>query len=79
MIMDSLASLALSTEPPNSEELLSRKPVNRSDSLITRTMIKHIIIQSIYQIAVLMFLVVEGQKFLPEYKDAYDDLIGTDL
>jgi Ca2+ transporting ATPase len=59
--------------------LLRRKPVNRSDSLITPTMIKHIVIQSIYQIALLLFLVVEGQKFLPEYRDGYDDLIGTDL
>lgn len=79
MIMDSLASLALSTEPPNTEELLNKKPVNRSDSLITITMIKHIVIQCIYQITILMFLILKGQEFLPEYKDGYDDLIGTDL
>ena len=35
--MDSLASLALSTEPP-SEELLARPPVNRSTSIVTRQM-----------------------------------------
>ena len=30
MIMDSLASLALSTDPPNTKEMLERKPVERS-------------------------------------------------
>lgn len=65
MIMDSLASLALSTDPPNTQELLRRKPVDRSDSLVTKTMIKHIIIQSIYHISLLLFLVMNGQHFLP--------------
>lgn len=65
MIMDSLASLALSTDPPNTEELLRRKPVDRSDSLITKTMIKHILIQSVYHITLLLFLVMNGQHFLP--------------
>lgn len=79
MIMDSLASLALSTDPPNTQELLRRKPVDRGDSLITKTMIKHILIQSFYQITTLLFLVMYGQKFLPEYADEYDSLIGSDL
>jgi P-type Ca2+ transporter type 2B len=79
MIMDSLASLALSTDPPNTDKMLHQRPVNRSDSLITRTMIKHITIQSIYQIGLLLFLVINGQYFLPEYPDQYDQLIGTDL
>lgn len=79
MIMDSLASLALSTDPPNTEKMLRKKPVNRSDSLITPTIIKHITIQSIYQIGLLLFLVLFGQHFLPEYPDQYDDMIGTDL
>ena len=42
-------------------------------------MIKHILIQSVYQITVLLFLVINGQHFLPEYADDYDSLIGSDL
>lgn len=79
MIMDSLASLALSTDAPETEKMLHKKPVNRSESLITPTIIKHITIQSLYQIALLLFLVLYGQHFLPEYADQYDKLIGTDL
>ena len=79
MIMDSLASLALSTDPPDTPKMLKMKPVNRSDSLITKTMIKHIAIQSLYQIALLLFLVLKGQYFLPEYADQFDDIIGPDL
>ena len=69
MIMDSLASLALSTDPPDTAKMLKMKPVDRSDSLITKTMMKHIIIQSLYQIALLLFLVLKGQYFLPEFAD----------
>jgi hypothetical protein len=42
-------------------------------------MIKHIIGQSIFQIVVLLILIVEGHKFLPEYKDEFDEVIGSDL
>ena len=35
LIMDAFASLALATEPPN-ENLLERKPVNRTDSMINK-------------------------------------------
>lgn len=60
LIMDSLASLALATEPPNTEELLNRKPVNRSDSLITKRMLKHVLVQSVFQIIVLLVLIFKG-------------------
>jgi len=39
--MDTLASLALATEPPT-KELLERKPHNRNDYIISRKMAKHI-------------------------------------
>lgn len=42
-------------------------------------MIKHILIQGVFQILVLLFLVLYGQRFLPEYADEYDNMIGTDL
>eukprot|EP00919_Chromeraceae_sp_WS-2016_P071334 GHVR01168952.1.p1 GENE.GHVR01168952.1~~GHVR01168952.1.p1 ORF type:complete len:166 (-),score=9.79 GHVR01168952.1:219-716(-) len=60
MIMDSLASLALATEPPNTEELLRRKPQSRNESLITKRMMKHIFGQCVYQFSILLFLLFKG-------------------
>ena len=42
LIMDTLASLALATEPPT-ESLLLRKPYGRNKPLISRTMMKNIL------------------------------------
>lgn len=42
LIMDTLASLALATEPP-SLELLERKPHKRNEYIVTKKMFKHII------------------------------------
>lgn len=79
MIMDSLASLALATEPPNGEELLSRRPFEKREPLITKTMLKHIIGQAIFQILALLVLLFFGQHFIPEYHDDFDSVIGSDL
>ena len=49
LIMDTLASLALATEPPT-DALLNRKPYGRSKSLISKTMFKNMFFQSIYQV-----------------------------
>lgn len=46
LIMDTLAALALATEPPR-ETLLKMKPVKKNDYIITPLMIKHITGQSI--------------------------------
>ncbi|KAF1628869.1 UNVERIFIED_CONTAM: Plasma membrane calcium-transporting ATPase 1, partial [Eudyptes robustus] len=53
LIMDTLASLALATEMPT-EELLQRKPYGRKKSLISRTMVKNIVLHALYQLIVLM-------------------------
>lgn len=63
LVMDTLAALALATEPP-SEELLERKPINKNDHIITLTMIKQIVGQTIFQLAVLIVFVFAGEKFL---------------
>lgn len=47
IIMDTLAALALATEPP-SDELLKRKPHKRNDFILTPIMMKKIIGQAIY-------------------------------
>ena len=68
LVMDTLASLALATEPPT-EDLLKRKPYGRNKSIISITMIKNILFHTIYQITVL-FGLVWGSKliFLNLYK-----------
>lgn len=63
LIMDTLAALALATEPP-SEDILDRKPINKNDYIVTLTMIKHIVGQSVLQIAVLCCFIFLGHKFL---------------
>ena len=59
LIMDTLAALALATEPP-SEELLKRKPINRYESLITANMWKNIICQGLLQIFILGVILFKG-------------------
>ena len=66
LIMDTLAALALATEPPQ-ESLLKRKPHGRKDYIISPLMMKHIIGQSIFQSAVMFVLVFAGEKFLFDY------------
>ena len=53
LIMDSLGSLALATEPPY-EELLNRAPTRRNESMINGKMWKHIVMQSLIQIILLI-------------------------
>ena len=47
LIMDTLASLALATEPPTMD-LLNRQPHSRFDYIVSKKMMKHIIGQSIF-------------------------------
>ena len=65
LIMDSLGSLALATEPPY-EELLKREPTKRNESIINGRMWKHIIIQSLVQITILLVLYLLAPKFIRE-------------
>ena len=78
LIMDSLGSLALATEPPY-RELLRRKPTNRKESIINGRMWKHIVFQSIFEIAILLVLYFIAPRFVPEYKknilDSHQTLI----
>ena len=59
LIMDTLASLALATEPP-SDELLKRKPYSKREGLITNQMWKFIISQGLAQIGILGVLLFKG-------------------
>ncbi len=59
LIMDTLASLALATEPPT-DELLKRKPYSKREGLITNQMWKFIISQGVLQIAILGTILFKG-------------------
>ena len=63
MIMDTLASLALATEPPT-DELLDRKPSRADDYIVNKKMAKHIFGAAVFQIAVMMLFLFEGPSFL---------------
>lgn len=66
LIMDTLASLALATEMPT-PDLLLRKPYGRTKPLISRTMMKNIIGQAIYQLGVIFSLLFVGNYYYPLY------------
>jgi len=63
LIMDTLASLALATEMPT-PDLLLRKPYGRTKPLISRTMMKNILGQAIYQLGVIFSLLFVGRLLL---------------
>ena len=65
LIMDSLGSLALATESPY-EELLNREPTKRDESIINGKMWKHIGIQSLVELILLLILYLRAPHFIKE-------------
>lgn len=63
LIMDTMGALALGTELPT-EALLCRRPYRRDASLITRPMMRNIAVQSLFQIALLGYLLLGGEADL---------------
>ncbi|XP_043071834.1 plasma membrane calcium-transporting ATPase 1 isoform X10 [Drosophila grimshawi] len=63
LIMDTLASLALATEVPT-PDLLLRKPYGRTKPLISRTMMKNILGQALYQLVIIFGLLFVGDLIL---------------
>ncbi|KAJ4243463.1 plasma membrane calcium [Fusarium torreyae] len=74
LIMDTFAALALATDPPTGS-LLHREPEARTAPLITITMWKMIIGQSIYQLIVCFVLWFAGPSFLGYPEDELRSLI----
>ncbi|KAL4973546.1 hypothetical protein BDW66DRAFT_153732 [Aspergillus desertorum] len=68
LIMDSLAALALATDPPT-EEILNRKPIRGGAPLISTTMWKMIIGQSIFQLIVTLILHFGPRQNFLDYPD----------
>jgi len=63
LIMDTLAALALGTETPT-PDLLDRKPYGAKYSLISVIMVRNIVVQSVFQLFVLLGLLYAGPKIL---------------
>lgn len=61
LIMDTLGSLALATEPPT-DELLNRKPYARDEKFITPIMWRNIVLHGIYQIILLSYILFKGHE-----------------
>jgi len=68
LIQDTLAALALATDPP-APSILNRRPESKSAPLINVTMWKMIIGQSIFQLAVTLTLYFGGSKILSYNSD----------
>lgn len=83
LIMDTLAALALATDPP-SPSLLERKPAKKSDSLINQPMWRQIIGQAMYQIMVCFIVYLKpallfGQAEVDFYQTHVDPDSGVSL
>jgi Ca2+-transporting ATPase len=74
--MDTLAALALATEPPYNA-LMKRPPVGRNGNFITNVMWRNIIGQAVYQLAVLIVLQTMGKEILHLNHDNADRLLNT--
>jgi Ca2+-transporting ATPase len=74
LIMDTFAALALATDPP-SGSLLDRKPEPKHSPLITLTMWKMIIGQTIFQLIVTFVLFFAGHKFLHYEPKVHSSLV----
>ncbi|XP_068635819.1 calcium-transporting ATPase 12, plasma membrane-type-like [Aristolochia californica] len=61
LIMDTLGALALATERPT-KELMKKKPVGRTEPLITNIMWRNLMAQALYQISVLLILQFRGRS-----------------
>ena len=59
LIMDTMAALALATDPP-SPELLKRLPAKRSEPIISLFMAEMIVAQAIFQILVCLLVYLRG-------------------
>jgi len=79
LIMDTMGALALGTEPP-STTLLERRPFKRNASLISNKMLRHIIIQFLFQIGLLSYLLMIGASHfqaIPNSKEHISIIFNT--
>jgi len=66
LIMDTLAALALATDPPQ-DSIINRKPERKGSSIISTTMWKMILGQAVYQLLITFLLYFGSPGILPAY------------
>ncbi|KAG2196901.1 hypothetical protein INT47_005125 [Mucor saturninus] len=71
LIMDTLAALALATEPPT-QDLLHRKPISKNAHLINFRMAKMILGQAIFQIIINLVAIYLGPRIFHLGDSTYD-------
>lgn len=76
LFQDTLAALALATDPPNSR-VLDRKPEPRNAPLITIQMWKTIVGQSVYQSAALLVIYFAGPRMFPYHTEHQIQQVNT--
>lgn len=74
LIMDSLGALALATEQPT-DDLMTKKPVGRTEPLINAVMWRNLSTQALYQIIILLVLQFRGGSIFGVNKRVKDTLI----
>ncbi|XP_065863206.1 putative calcium-transporting ATPase 13, plasma membrane-type, partial [Euphorbia lathyris] len=74
LIMDTLGALALATEQPTND-LMDKKPVGRTEPLITNIMWRNLLSQAFYQIIVLLTLQFRGESIFSVSEEVNDTLI----
>ncbi|KAK5095937.1 plasma membrane calcium [Lithohypha guttulata] len=77
LIMDTLAALALATDPPT-QKILERPPQKKSEALITHNMWKMITGQAVYQLVVSLVLYFAGMQIFgygPERRQELDTIV----
>ncbi|XP_027166323.1 calcium-transporting ATPase 12, plasma membrane-type-like [Coffea eugenioides] len=74
LIMDTLGALALATEQPT-DDLMDKKPVGRSEPLITNIMWRNLMAQALYQVTVLLVLQFRGSSIFGVNKKVKDTII----
>jgi hypothetical protein len=83
MIMDTLASLALATEPPRAK-LMLRAPYDRDSSVVSKPMLRQMLGHSLYQLIVLFILCYDGHNWfgiengLEPEEDCEDGPVGLE-
>jgi Ca2+-transporting ATPase len=76
LIMDTLAALALATDPPH-DSVLERKPERKGSSLISTTMWKMILGQAVWQLLISFLIYFGGTSILPGPDDMTEGQIYT--